>query len=184
MARFTEKMLQCKVASAILAGAIALGVSLQSPVNAAAGELSSKDRAALFTRYRQLIDAENTHNINLVRPFVWSSPSMLFVAKTKTAAEGNWAGFWGTQVVLDHLSELYAGPFHISPDYSREKVVAITNDVAETYVPVCITVGYAGQTAVPKPFLMILEWVRTPAGWRLATDIALPIPAPPTASRS
>jgi hypothetical protein len=93
MARFTEKMLQCKVASAILAGAIALGVSLQSPVNAAGGELSSKDRAALFTRYRQLIDAENTHNINLVRPFVWSSPSMLFVAKTKTAAEGNWGAF-------------------------------------------------------------------------------------------
>jgi hypothetical protein len=36
-------------------------------------------------------------------------------------------------------------------------------------------------TPVPKPFLMIIDWVRTPEGWRTATDIALPIPpAPPT----
>jgi hypothetical protein len=39
-----------------------------------------------------------------------------------------------------------------------------------------ITVAYAGQTPVPRPFLMIIEWVRTPDGWRMATDIALPIP--------
>jgi hypothetical protein len=28
---------------------------------------------------------------------------------------------------------------------------------------------------------MILNWVRTPEGWRMATDIALPIPPAPTA---
>ena len=130
--------------------------------------------------YRELIDAENRHDIAAVRRFVWDSPNALFVAKTATAAEGNWAGFWGTDVVLNHLDDLYkAGPFKIEPDYDKEKIVALSHDVAETYVPVSITVAYAGQTPVPKPFLMILEWVRTPAGWRMATDVALPIPPAP-----
>jgi hypothetical protein len=112
------------------------------------------------------------------------SPNALFVAKTATPAEGNWAGFWGTEVVLSHLGELYnAGSFHIEPDYERVKVVGIAPDVAETYSPVKITVAYAGQTPIPKPFLMILNWVRTPEGWRMATDIALPIPPVPAANQ-
>ena len=34
---------------------------------------------------------------------------MLFVAKTATPAEGNWAGFWGTDVVLQHMKALFDG---------------------------------------------------------------------------
>jgi hypothetical protein len=131
------------------------------------------------TLYRRLIDAGNRHDLKAVRPMVWDSPSTLFVAKTATAAEGNWAGFWGIETVLKHFGDLYSGPFHIEPDYAAEKVVGLTPDVYETYAPVQITVAYAGQTPVPKPFLMILEWVRTPQGWRLATDVALPIPPAP-----
>jgi hypothetical protein len=142
--------------------------------------LSADDVEAVRALYRRLIDAENRHDIAAVRRLVWVSPNTLFVAKTATAAEGNWAGFWGTEVVLQHLNDLYkAGPFRIDPDYDRERVVALSHDVAETYVPVSITVAYAGQVPVPKPFLMILEWVRTPDGWRMATDIALPIPPAP-----
>jgi hypothetical protein len=130
--------------------------------------------------YRKLIEAENRHDLAEVRTMVWDSTSTLFVAKTATAAEGNWAGFWGTEVVMQHFADLYeAGSFQIDPDYEREKVVGLTRDVAETYVPVKISVAYAGQTPVPKPFLMILDWIRTPAGWRMATDIALPIPPAP-----
>jgi hypothetical protein len=133
----------------------------------------------LRSLYAKLIDAENRHDLEAVRPLVWTSPSMLFVAKTATAAEGNWAGFWGTDTVMAHFRDLYAGPFHIDPDYMAEKVVGLTPDVAETYAPVKITVSYAGQNAVPKPFLMILEWIKTPQGWRMATDVALPIPPAP-----
>jgi hypothetical protein len=133
--------------------------------------------------YKQLIDAENRHDLNSVRRFIWPSPSALFVAKTATPTEGNWAGFWGTATVVAHLGDLYkAGSFNIDPDYGNEKVVGLTADVAETYAPVKITVAYAGQTPVPKPFLMILEWVRTPSGWKMATDVALPIPPPPHAN--
>jgi hypothetical protein len=142
--------------------------------------LSTHELDELRALYKKLIDSENQHDIAAVKELVWVSPNALFVAKTATPAEGNWAGFWGTDVVLQHLDDLYkAGPFQIDPDYDKEKVIALSRDVAETYVPVNITVAYAGQTPVPKPFLMILEWVRTPAGWRMATDIALPIPPAP-----
>ena len=141
--------------------------------------LDAQNLNELKNLYGRLIDAENRHELNAVRKFLWKSPAMPFVAKTKTAAEGNWAGFWGTELVLQHFHDLYQGPFRIDPDYAREKTVGLTPDVAETYVPVKITVAYGGQQAVLEPFLMILEWIRTPWGWKMATDIALPIPPPP-----
>ena len=67
---------------------------------------------------RELINAENAHDIAAVSRFVWKSPSALFVAKTKTPAEGNWAGFWGSDNVIAHLGELYQGTFRMMPDYS------------------------------------------------------------------
>src|SRR6201992_3385399 len=171
--------------------AVSLFAILASPAPAAASDrqsahaphgqlLNAHDFEQLTDLYNRLIVANNNHDIAAVKPMFWVSPDALFVAKTATAAEGNWAGFWGTDVVLQHLDELYrAGPFRIEPDYAKEKIVALNRDVAETYVPVAITVAYAGQDPVPKPFLMILEWVRTPEGWRMATDIALPIPSAP-----
>ena len=149
----------------------------QSPAEATeTGPLDAAMLKEIGATLCTLIDAENRHDIDAVRPIVWDSPSALFVAKTATPAEGNWAGFWGKDVVVRHLGELYQGTFVMDPDYTRLKVVGITRDVAETYVPLNISVAYAGQTGTPKPFLMIVNWVRTLAGWKMATDIALPIP--------
>jgi hypothetical protein len=170
--------------TATLSAMLAAFVLIVCPAVAASSPstepLDQATRDGIRVLYKQLIDAENRHDLAAVRALVWASPNALFVAKTATAAEGNWAGFWGTDIVIQHLGELYrAGPFHIEPNYEREKVVGITSEVAETYAPVKITVAYAGQTPVPTPFLMILDWVRTPAGWRMATDIALPVPPAP-----
>ena len=41
--------------------------------------------------YKQLIDAENKHDLPAVRELVWNSPSTLFVAK----APVGWRGYWG-----------------------------------------------------------------------------------------
>ena len=145
--------------------------------------LDAKTLREVQALYKRLIDAEDVKDLDTVREIVWKSPSALFVAKTATAAEGNWAGFWGYEAVVQHLHDISQGPFRIDPDYERVKTVALTHDVAETYAPVLITVAYAGQTPVPKPFLMIVDWVRTANGWKMATDIALPIPPPPTQSK-
>jgi hypothetical protein len=130
--------------------------------------------------YRHLIASENAHDIGEVRRIIWSSPNALFVAKTRTPAEGNWAGFWGADVVVSHIHELFQSVFVMDPDFPRERIVLLSPTVAETYVPVRISVAYAGQTGKPKPFLMIVDWVRVGGGWRMATDIALPIPPPPS----
>jgi hypothetical protein len=141
--------------------------------------ISAATEQELRATYKRLIDAENAHDIEAVKRIIWQSPSALFVAKTKTAAEGNWAGFWGADTVADHINELFQGTFVMTPDYSREKVVQLSQDVAQTYVPLEISVGYAGQSGTPKPFLMIVEWVRVGGEWKMATDIALPIPPAP-----
>jgi hypothetical protein len=168
----------CIVLSAVAAS---LFVSIGSPARAGDGPaISAATETELRSIYKRLIDAENSHDIAAVRGFIWNSQTALFVAKTKTAAEGNWAGFWGKDVVVDHINELFQGTFVMTPDFSREKVVQLGVDVAQTYVPLEISVGYAGQAGTPKPFLMIVEWVKDQGEWKMATDIALPIPpAPP-----
>lgn len=138
--------------------------------------LASQDLENLKSLFRELIEAENRHDVGGVKPFVWNSASTLFVAKTATSEEGNWAGFWGRDVVLQHFADLYRGTFRMEPDYTKQKIVGLTTDVAEIYTPFKITVSYAGQAPVPKPFLIVMNWIRTPDGWRMASDIAIPIP--------
>jgi ketosteroid isomerase-like protein len=78
---------------------------------------------------------------------------------------------------MQHLHDMYQGPFRIDPIYEEEKVVFLKPDIAETYAPVKITVAYGGQNPVPRPFIMVLLWTKTPEGWKMATDIPIPIPA-------
>jgi hypothetical protein len=156
-----------------------LGAVLAMTVTAQSAQLDPGSIAQISGRYHALIDAENRHDLAAVRQMVWQSPDTLFVAKTATPAEGNWAGFWGADVVMQHFAELYAGTFVMAPHYDRVKTVGLTAEVAETYAPLDISVSYAGQIATPKPFLMIVTWVRTPDGWKMATDVALPIPPAP-----
>jgi hypothetical protein len=162
---------------AIFASALGFTVPAQAAESA---HTDTKAEAEVRALYKRLIDDENAHDIAAVRRTVWKSPSALFVAKTKTPAEGNWAGFWGTDTVVEHINDLFqSGTFVMSPDYDREKIVQLSRGVMETYVPITISVAYAGQTGTPKPFLMIVEWVKNHGEWKMATDIALPIPPAP-----
>ena len=125
--------------------------------------------------FKQLIDAEDKHDLTAVRALVWNSPSMLFVAK----APLGWHGYWGMDDVIQHLHDMYQQPFRIDPIYGEEKAVFITPEIAETYAPVRITVGYGGQNPVPRPFVMVLVWIKTPQGWKMTTDIPIPVPPDP-----
>jgi len=125
--------------------------------------------------YKQLIDAENRHDLRAVQALVWNSSSTLFVAK----APVGWHGYWGIDDVIQHLHDMYQQPFRIDPIYPEEKVVFIAPEIAETYAPVRITVAYGGQNPVPKPFVMVLLWIKTPNGWKMTTDIPIPVPPDP-----
>jgi hypothetical protein len=122
--------------------------------------------------YKQLIGAENKHDLPSVRALIWNSPSTLFVAK----APVGWHGYWGIEDVMQHLHDMYQQPFRIDPIYEEEKVVFLTPEIAETYAPVRITVAYGGQNPAPKPFVMVLIWIETPQGWKMTTDIPIPVP--------
>ena len=66
----------------------------------------------------------------------WQSPSALLVAKSAIPSEGNWAGFWGNEVIDQKLHDIgTSGPVVLEPDYSKLKVVGLTQDIAESYVP-------------------------------------------------
>ena len=131
----------------------------------------SSDEVLLHTAYRQLMDAENKHDLQAVAALVADSQDALFVAK----APVGWQGYWGKQVIVEHFQALYQHPFRIDPDYSEEKVVFPAPGVAETYVPVKILAAY-GHFSQPSPFIMVLLWVKKKDGWKMMTDIPIPIP--------
>ena len=122
--------------------------------------------AEIKRAYKNLIDAENKHDLPAVRAMVWNSAATLFVAK----APVGWRGYWGIDDVIEHLHDMYQGTFRIDPIYEEEKVVFLTPELAETYAPVKITVAYGGQNPAPRPFIMVLVWIKTTRGWKMATD--------------
>lgn len=137
----------------------------------------SKDSIDVAARYEKLIDAENKHDISVVKEMLYASNTTLLVAKTKTKEEGGWGGFWGQENVGQHLEAVVTGgTFRIDPIYERERITFIKPDVAELYAPVNISVSYAGQNPVPKPFLMIIIWVKIIDKWMIQSDIAIPVP--------
>jgi ketosteroid isomerase-like protein len=147
-------------------------VALLLLVNLTAAETGE---AEIKRAYKDLIDAENKHDLSTVRVMVWNSAATLFVAK----APVGWQGYWGVDDVIGHLHDMYQGTFRIDPSYEEEKVVFLTPAVAETYAPVKITVAYAGQNPIPRPFIMVLLWIKTTQGWKMATDIPIPVPPDP-----
>jgi hypothetical protein len=137
------------------------------------------DTATIRDLSRQLVEAENSRNEKWVMDIVWDSPNALFVAKTKTDDPRGWAGFWGAETVRQHLHDVInGGTFRIDPDFEEERAVLLSPEVGQTYLPVKISVSYAGQNPVPRPFILIMLWRKTKSGWKMASDIAIPVPQP------
>jgi hypothetical protein len=123
------------------------------------------------------MDLANRHDVAAIHDMFWQSPSALLVAKSAVPSEGNWAGFWGNDTIDQKLRDIAAsGPVVLTPDLSKLRVVGLTREMAESYVPVTITVSYAGQDGTPKPFLMIVDWLKVGKDWKIASEIILPVP--------
>jgi hypothetical protein len=161
------------VVVAILSGAAGFSASAQGP-------LSAQTLGTIGSRFRELMDLANRHDIDAIHAMFWQSPSALLVAKSAISSEGNWAGFWGNRAIDQKLHDIAAsGPVVLEPDFSKLKVVGLTSDIAESYAPMNITVSYAGQDGTPKPFLMIITWKKIGNDWKIASEIILPVPPPP-----
>ncbi|HVE22210.1 MAG TPA: hypothetical protein VNC39_09540 [Acidocella sp.] len=170
----------------LIAAVLALScVSAGSAAAAPADHRDPLDAETLTTirsEFGKLMVLANRHDLEAIHQMFWQSPSALLVAKSAIPANGNWAGFWGNAAIDRKLHDIAAsGPVVLQPDFSKLKVVGLTRDVAESYAPMTITVSYAGQDGTPKPFLMIIDWIRTGKDWKVASEIILPVPPPPAA---
>jgi hypothetical protein len=169
----------------LLASLMATALSAVAVEAAPAVRSEPLDAATLITiksKFGRLMKLANNHDFKALHGMFWQSPSTLLVAKSAIQSEGNWAGFWGNEAVDQKLHDIgSSGPVVLEPDYSKLKVVGLTRDVAESYVPMNITVSYAGQDGTARPFLMIINWLRVGKDWKVASEIILPVPAVPAA---
>ena len=173
-----------KIRKMLFAATLALAaVSAGSVAAAPAAHRDPLDDATLTTirsHFGKLMELANRHDLKALDGMFWQSPSALLVAKSAVPSEGNWAGFWGNEAINQKLHDIAtSGPVVLQPDFSKLKVVGLTRDLAESYVPVSITVSYAGQDGTPKPFLMIINWIKVGKDWKVASEIILPVPPTP-----
>ncbi|HVJ55718.1 MAG TPA: hypothetical protein VM689_24870 [Aliidongia sp.] len=157
-----------------------------SAATAAAASAAYKDPlddqtlGKIKAQYSTLVELANRRDVAALRKLFWQSPTTLLVAKSAIPAEGNWAGFWGNDAIGQKLDDIAAaGGVVITPDLSKFKVVGRTSGWAESYAPATITVSYAGQDGTPKPFLMIINWMKVAKDWKIASEVLLPVPPPP-----
>ena len=169
----------------LLATLTATALSISAVAAAPAVSKEPLDAAILVTiksKFGKLMKLANNHDFKALHGMFWQSPSTLLVAKSAIQSEGNWAGFWGNEAIDRKLHDIgSSGPVVLEPDYSKLKVVGLTRDVAESYVPMNITVSYAGQDGTARPFLMIINWLRVGKDWKIASEIILPVPPAPAA---
>ncbi|QIP07824.1 hypothetical protein HAV00_16820 [Bradyrhizobium symbiodeficiens] len=164
----------------LMVSAVSSGAAAASP-----GEpLDSAELSTIKSKFGTLMELANRHDFQALHDMFWQSPSALLVAKSAIPSEGNWAGFWGNEAIDRKLHDIgSSGPVALEPDYSKLRVVGLTRDVAESYVPMNITVSYAGQDGTARPFLMIINWLRIGADWKIASEIILPVPPVPATKR-
>jgi hypothetical protein len=165
-----------KMLLAFALAALSAATSSAAPI-APRDPLDASTLATIKSRFSQLMDLANRHDVAAIHGMFWQSPSALLVAKSAVASEGNWAGFWGNDAIDQKLHDIAAsGPVVLAPDLSKLRVVGLTRELAESYVPMMITVSYAGQDGTPKPFLMIVDWLKVGRDWKIASEIILPVP--------
>lgn len=157
--------------------AAVLNASAALADSASPDPLDAQTLETVKTRFHHLMDLANRHDVGAIHDMFWQSPSALLVAKSAVPSEGNWAGFWGNEAIDKKLQDIAAsGPVVLEPDYAKLKVVGLTHEVAESYAPLSIAVSYAGQDGTPKPFLLIVDWLKVGQEWRIASEVILPVP--------
>jgi hypothetical protein len=147
--------------------------------------LDAQTLKSVSLQFGKLIELANRHDLKALHEMFWQSPSALLVAKSAIPSEGNWAGFWGNEAIDQKLHDIASsGPVVLRPDLAKLKVVGLTRGLAESYVPMDITVSYAGQDGTPEPFLMIINWIKIGQNWKVASEIILPVPPIPAQAHS
>lgn len=126
-----------------------------------------RDIKETFDRF---VAAQNAHDISAVRELLLDSGNFLWVTRGTP--------IWGRDAALKRFESLYQGTWKLTPDASNLKVILLNDATAQLFVPVMFNIGPAGQPASDAAFLMNQTLVKTPAGWRVASILPIPLPPP------
>ena len=123
------------------------------------------------TTYRAFVAAQNSRNIDQIRPFLQNRPDFLWVSDGYS--------FWGTEAVLARMALFQkAALWRAEPDMAQARVMPLGADSAYLHVPLKLTFG---SDAAPArfDFLVSILWSRTEGSWKIAallTTLAHPTP--------
>ena len=120
---------------------------------------------ALFERF---VAAQNAHDLSAVRDLLWDSARFLWVTRGTP--------IWGREAGLKRFDALYRGTWHLEANAAELQVTMLSSDVAQLYVPIVFTVGSAGQAGQTTRVLMNQTIIKTPAGWKVASILPIPVP--------
>ncbi len=109
------------------------------------------------TLFDRFVAAQNAHDLTAVRGLLWDSARFLWVTRGTP--------IWGREAALKRFEAL-----------SELHVTMFSNDVAQLYVPIVFTIGPPGQPAQTTRFLMNQTIIKTPAGWKVASILPIPVP--------
>jgi len=138
-------------------------------VSGRAASAPEDDVKALFDRF---VTAQNAHDANAVRELLLDSPNFLWITRGTT--------IWGRDAAISRFETYYQGTWHLAPDNSTVRIFMLSETSAQLYAEITFTTGVPGQPTQALPILMNQTYVKTPAGWRVASllPINLPPPAP------
>ena len=120
------------------------------------------------TLFDRFVAAQNAHDLSAVRGLLWNSARFLWVARGTL--------IWGREAGLKRFEALYQGTWRLEANAAELHVTMLSNDVAQLYVPVVFTIGPPGQPAQTTRFLMNQTIIKTPAGWKVASILPIPVP--------
>jgi hypothetical protein len=160
----TTRGLRTQLASALLLSALFL-----NPANAAPQD----EIRATFERF---VVAQNDHDIAKLGSLLLASPDFLWITRGMP--------IWGSEAALKRFAALYEGTWRLEPEATGLKIIMLSQDAAQLFVPIRFTIGKAGQPAQTTLFLLNQVLVRRSDGWRVSSILPIPVPGPITPHRA
>ena len=117
---------------------------------------TEEDVRATFEKF---VAAQNAHDSKAVGELLLDAPGFLWITRG--------AAVWGRAEALKRFEALYAGTWQLAPIMAEFRMVAVTAETAQLYVPIDFQIGPPGQAAQTTRFLMNQTLIKTPAGGRL-----------------
>ncbi len=131
---------------------------------AAASAEPEEEIRAVFGRF---VAAQNAHDLGAMRDLLWDSTRFLWITRGVPV--------WGREAALKRFEAVYQGTWRLEPSLAELHVTMLSNSAGQLYVPILFTSGAAGQAVQSTRVLMNQTIVRTPAGWKVANIVPVPI---------